>query len=190
MEHAAHLVLNPWQNFYVVIGSSAATLTGLVFVVITVINNSSRARRTSEGTAAFTTPTVVHFGAALLVALVLSIPWPSLLSVAALLAFAGLYGVVYVIRTAIRIRRMSGYDADTEDWIGHTLMPLLAYGALLGGAVTLPALAWQAMFAFAFGVAVLIFAGIHNAWDIVIFLAVDSPESSEGEAVAGQRGGK
>jgi len=179
--HEPSTILHLWENFYVIIGSSAAALTGLVFVVITIVTGSDRAPRSHEGTAVFTTPTVVHFGGALLASAVLSIPWPSLLYAAIVLALAGLYGVAYVLRIASRIRRMSTYDADTEDWVWHTLMPLLAYGAMLASAIALPALAAQGMFAFAFAVVVLIFAGIHNAWDIVTYLAVDSAEPSPSE---------
>src|SRR2546428_14082642 len=37
MQEAALSPLATWQNFYVIIGSAAATLTGLMFVVITLI---------------------------------------------------------------------------------------------------------------------------------------------------------
>jgi len=37
MQEAAVLPLPTWQNFYVIIGSAAATLTGLMFVAITLI---------------------------------------------------------------------------------------------------------------------------------------------------------
>jgi hypothetical protein len=52
--------LEGWERFYVIVGSSAAALTGLMFVVITLIADSEMPR--SPGTvAAFGTPTVVHF---------------------------------------------------------------------------------------------------------------------------------
>ena len=44
MLEAALSPLAPWQNFYVIIGSAAAALTGLMFVVITLIMGT-RARR-------------------------------------------------------------------------------------------------------------------------------------------------
>ncbi len=184
MGHEPSSILKPWENFYVIIGSSAAALTGLVFVVITIVSGSDRVRRSREGTRTFTTPTVVHFGAALLASASLSIPWPSLFYVSIVFALLGLFGVGYVLRVAYRIRRMTTYDADTEDWIWHTLMPLLAYGAILAGAVALPALAAEAMFAFAFAVIVLTFTGVHNAWDIVTFIAVENSDPAPTETPA------
>ena len=156
-------------------GSSAAALIGLMFVVITLVTGADRGRRSHEGTAAFSTPTVVHFGGALLVSAIVNAPWLSLLYAAIALGLAGLYGVIYVLRVAYRIKQIESYSADTEDWLCHTLLPFVAYGAILAGALTLPAFAAQALFAVAGAVVLLLFVGIHNAWDIVTFIAIDRP---------------
>jgi hypothetical protein len=78
MTAAASSVLTAWSNFYVIIGSSAAGLTGLMFVVITLVAGQERERRSPDGIAAFGTPTVAHFGVALLGSAILSAPWSSL----------------------------------------------------------------------------------------------------------------
>jgi len=79
MQEAVLSPLATWQNFYVIIGSAAATLTGLLFVVITLIAQVRvRASSPSDGIAVFSTPNVFHFGAALLVAAILSAPWQAL----------------------------------------------------------------------------------------------------------------
>ena len=87
-------LLTTWQNFYVIIGSSAGALTGLMFVVITLIAGT-RARRASEPIAAFSTPNVVHFGAALLIAAILCAPWQALWNAGLLLGLCGLWGARY-----------------------------------------------------------------------------------------------
>src|SRR5258708_35877677 len=96
MQEAAVSPLTTWGNFYVIIGSSAAALTGLMFVVITLIAGA-RVQRSSGSLAAFGTPTVVHFCAALLVAAILSAPCDVLLNAGLLFAgcahAAGTYGV-------------------------------------------------------------------------------------------------
>src|ERR1700686_1305928 len=93
---AALSPLAPWQNFYVIIGSAAAALTGLMFVVITLIMGT-RARRSSGALGAFGTPNVVHFCIALLVAAILSAPWQALWNAGLLLGLCGLFGVIYVV---------------------------------------------------------------------------------------------
>src|SRR3954463_15457830 len=77
MQEAAHLPLTQWENFYVIVGSSAGALTGLQFVVMTLIAESSISGGMS-GVRAFGTPTIVHFCAVLLVSAIISAPWPSL----------------------------------------------------------------------------------------------------------------
>src|SRR5437899_9187421 len=67
MQEAAVLPLPTWQNFYVIIGTAAATLTGLMFVVMT-LTARVRDRRSNEAQGAFSSPTVVHFSTVLFVA--------------------------------------------------------------------------------------------------------------------------
>jgi len=58
--------LTAWQNFYLVVGSSAGALIGLQFVVIALIADTPLGRNEEQAGQAFATPTVVHFGAVLL----------------------------------------------------------------------------------------------------------------------------
>src|SRR5258708_15036701 len=79
MSEAALLPLATWQNFYVIVGTAAATLTGLMFVVITlIVQLRVQVSSPRSGIAVFSTPNVFHFGAALLVAAILSAPWQAL----------------------------------------------------------------------------------------------------------------
>src|SRR3989442_2358295 len=78
MQEAVLSPLAAWQNFYVLIGTAAATLTGLMFVVATLIAGVRLRVSSSEAFATFNTPNVVHFCAALLVATILSAPWQAL----------------------------------------------------------------------------------------------------------------
>jgi hypothetical protein len=181
MAETASSVLVPWSTFYIMTGSSAAALTGLMFVVITLVTGVERLRRAPDGISTFSTPTVVHFCAALLVSAILSAPWRSLVHPAVLLGLAGVYGVGYMLRVMYRTRRLSVYRADLEDWAWYTILPFVSYGAILAGAIMLPAIPVKALFALAGGVLLLIFLGIRNAWDIVTFIAIalpDEPPSS------------
>ena len=92
MQEATISLLNNWHNFYGIMGSSAATLTGLMFVVIT-LNGRRPGQRSSEGIATFGTPTVVHFCSAFLIAAILSAPWQFLWNASLLLGLFGLAGM-------------------------------------------------------------------------------------------------
>ncbi|HEX9500549.1 MAG TPA: hypothetical protein VGA10_02735, partial [Thermoanaerobaculia bacterium] len=71
--------LSGWDNFYVIVGSSAAALTGLQFVVIALTSEIRSAASTST-LGAFATPTIVHFCAVLLIAAVITTPGHTVLT--------------------------------------------------------------------------------------------------------------
>ena len=171
MPETASSFLTAWSSFYVMTGSSAAALIGLMFIVITLVTGTERLRRAPDGIATFSTPTVMHFCAAFFVSAVLSAPWRSLIQPGVLIGIAGLSGLVYIIRVMWRTKRLSGYRADLEDWTWYTVLPFVAYGAIFGGALVLRHLPVDALFVLAGGVVLLIFIGIRNAWDIVTFIA-------------------
>jgi hypothetical protein len=164
--------LTTWENFYVIIGSSAAALTGLMFVVITLIARA-RQRRSSEGVAVFGTPTVVHFCVALLVAAILSAPWQALWNAGLLLGLCGLGGVTYVIIVVRRARRQTDYQPVLEDWLWYTVFPLVSYTALVVAAIVLPGHPVPALFVTGAVTVLLLFTGIHNAWDTVTYIAIE-----------------
>ncbi len=157
--------LTTWQNFYVIIGSAAATLTGLMFVVITLIAGVRvRVSSASGGVAAFGAPTVVHFCAALLVAAILSAPWQVLWHAGLLLGLSGLGGVTYVVIAVRRARRLTDYQPVLEDWLWYTVFPLVSYTALVVAAIVLPGNPAPALFVTGAVTVLLLFIGIHNAW--------------------------
>src|SRR5439155_26435511 len=56
----ASLMIEGWHEFYLLVGTSAAALTGLMFVVISIIPETI-ADRPNSGLRAFVTPTMVLF---------------------------------------------------------------------------------------------------------------------------------
>jgi len=176
MYDVASSFLAPWANFYVMVGSAAAGLTGLMFVVITLVMNTERTKRAPDGISVFSTPTVVHFGAVLLVAAILGAPWKVLLHPAILLALVGLGGIIYQARIIHRTTKLEFYDPDAEDWTWHSILPFVSYIVTFAGSLFLAQHPIEALFAFAGSSVLLIFVGIHNAWDIVTYIAIGTPE--------------
>jgi hypothetical protein len=158
-----------WESFYVIVGSSAAALTGLQFVVIALIADSRR-QSTGGEIDAFGTPTVVHFGAALLLSSILSAPWRTLVNPALALGISGLAGLVYTLIVLRRARRQQGYQPVFEDWLFHTILPFLAYAAIMAASVFLPSDPVPALFAIGAATLLLVFIGIHNSWDTVTYI--------------------
>ncbi len=178
MEPTALLPFSAWENFYVIVGSSAAALTGLQFVVIVL---GAEARSTLSPTVgAFGTPTVVHFCAVLLIAAILSVPWRAVSSAGLALSASGLAGIVYMLIVIKRAREQQGYAPVLEDWLWHCTLPLLAYVALLVAALLLQRDPAHCLLIIGTTALLLLFIGIHNAWDAVTYIATQQPRHPEG----------
>ena|SRR5215472_8959960 len=157
-----------WESFYVIVGSSAGALIGLQFVVLTLLAGTPQLVN-PQGGGAYLTPTIVHFGAVLLLSAVLRIPWHTIGAFATAWGIIGLAGMVYVVIVNLRIRGNSLYRAQIEDWLCHTVLPLAAYALLAGSALAASSHETGALLCVAVAVLVLLFCGIHNAWDVVAY---------------------
>jgi hypothetical protein len=171
---AASLVAD-WDNFYVITGSSAAGLTGLTFVVIALAADSKRVNM--NGLRAYVTPTIVHFGTVLALAAYLSMPHQGVLSLSLGFGAAGLAGLIYIGVIAKSIGRIaSEYIPVREDWIWNVVLPALVYSALFAIALLIWRRPEQCMYGAAVVSVLLMFIGIHNAWDIAVWNSVRKKE--------------
>lgn len=181
--------LTEWETFYVIVGSAAGALTGLLFVVITLVAGN-RTRGTGWGAGAFTTPTVVHFGVVLGVVVLLSAPWSSLGLPALLLGLTGLGGMAYTGVVLRRLGRRSGsdYEPVAEDWLCYIILPFVAYAALVVAALLLQSSPTPALFGLGAALLALLFDGIHNAWDLATYIAaLLPPQRNESDQPDGKR---
>jgi len=135
--------LEGWENFYVIVDSSAGALIG--------------------------TPNVVHFGVVLLLSAVVTAPRNGIAVVAILWGLVGVSGVVYAVVVARRMRSQTVYQAVFDDRLFHVLLPLFAYAMLAVSAGLAFSRAGPALFVVGAAALLLLFIGIHNAWDTVTY---------------------
>ncbi|MDQ2842204.1 MAG: hypothetical protein M3Y72_14420 [Acidobacteriota bacterium] len=176
MEQASLSPLAGWANFYVIAGSSAGALTGLQFVVMTLIAESRKPGSMQE-VRAFGTPTMVHFCAALLISAIMSVPWPSFSNLDFCIGVCGALGVAYALRVLWHARK-AAYAPDLEDWIWYGALPLFSYAVLAAAAALLW---WQpilSLFVIAATTLLFLFIGIHNAWDTVTYVALQQRQGA------------
>ena len=161
--------LAEWETFYVIIGSSAAALTGLMFVVIAL---STEARTTAgpEALRAFATPTIVHFGAVLLLAALLTTPRHTIASLRACLVVCALGGLTYASWVVVQARRQERYTPVLSDWVWHGCLPVAAYALLLVAAILLGRSPQAALYVVAVSALLLLYIGIHNSWDSAVWM--------------------
>jgi hypothetical protein len=166
-------LLSNWQNFYMIMGTAAATLTGLMFVATTLFAGlDTHESIANAGISAYNTPTVVHFCVVLLLAGILSAPWQAFSGVRVLLGLFGVGMVFYQLIIMRRMWRMPHYQSTLEDWLWYMVFPLLANVLLILAAFVLPQNPSPALYIVGLAMILLLLVGIRNSWDNVTFLAV------------------
>ena len=160
--------LTPWDSFYVIVGSAAGGLIGLQFVVMTLLADRPLPGADKAG-AAFATPTVVHFAVVLFLSAISRAPWPEIAPLASVWGLIGVCGALYAGIVVRRMRSQSAYQPGFEDWLFHTVLPFTAYVLLVFSAVRAISHARGALFGVGAAGLLLLFSGIHNAWDAVAY---------------------
>ena len=169
-------VLRDWQNFYVLMGGASATLTGLMFVAVSLgmnlVNDASEADIHT-----YVSPTLFHFVASLLLAGIVLMAGHTPLSFAFLvgtLALVGLWKVIGVIRRMQQSDHATSSEQIHEDhhWLWHGILPLVAY-ALMGFAGIGQALSTSSLLltGLALAEALLLICAIRNTWILVLWIA-------------------
>jgi hypothetical protein len=167
-------LLHAWHDFYVLIGTAAATLIGLMFVAAS-IASSYMTEQHKAGLQAFFSPTVVHFATVLITCVVILAPLAAA-HLAALLLLIGGVGLGYASFVWVRMGR-GGFTAriDLADRFWYALSPVAGHVLLVAAALMLLVLRdGHGLEVLAIAVVLLLLAGIRNAWDITAWAVTRS----------------
>ena len=161
--------IEAWHDFYVIVGSAAAGLTGLMFVVVS-LSPGKVVDRTAIGVRAFVTPTVVYFATVLVVAAVMTIPTLTAPALAGGLALGSVGEVVYLV--SLRGHKMWRENKlDRLDWLWYIGLPILSYVLAFAAALGIWGRAALALDVLGGAMILLLIVGIRNAWDLVIWMS-------------------
>jgi len=189
MDETLHATLARWADFYLITGTAAAALTGLQFVVQTLLTSDAlqhvAGRDPEGGVDAFGSPTVVHFTLALVVSAVMCVPWTGERALQVTLALTGVAALGYLAVVLRRAQRQKSYVPVVEDWLFHAVLPTVAYAAIVACALLLARSLEASLFAAAGATLLLLCIGIHNAWDTVTYLTVSAIRTNAGAAAVG-----
>jgi hypothetical protein len=158
--------LREWHEYFVYAGTIAGTLVGAMFVVVSIGVGFLTRERAGE-IREFVTPTVIHLATVILISALPLAPALEGRERAAVLAVAGVFGLAYSASVGLRVRRRGVGVADLL-WYGA--LPVLGYSALWAAAVLTAADAEAGPKVLALAVAILLAAGLRNAWDLVLFI--------------------
>jgi hypothetical protein len=157
--------LERWANFYLLMSAAAATLLGLMFVIITL------AAERRPGDAAkipiYLTPTVIYFASVLYLAALLTFPNHSRLTASLCTCLVGVAGLVYSGSFLIGRSGKKNYSG-LQDRIVYAVVPFAAYGLHVFGGVLLFRAPQRGLTLVAAGMLSLLALAIRNSWAIAV----------------------
>lgn len=164
--------LQGWHDFYLLVGTAAATLVGLIFVAIS-LGSRLITEQSMPALRVFVTPTIIHFIYVLVIATVMLVPAVRRMPLGTLLVIAGLLSFGRSVSAVPYMLRQRGEQIiDTHDWVWYLIVPSLSYLLFVGTGIGLLLGASQALDGLALASILLLVNGIRNAWDMVVWFAV------------------
>lgn len=163
-------VFAAWHEFYALLGAASATMVGLLFVAASVGAGVFSSDRRAP-LRIFLSASVVHFAGILAVSLLVLAPIRNWLLFGVMILGCGLFGLCYcglTWRDTVREGLSASIDLDDKTW--YAALPALAYLCETAAAIALVMRLDQGAVGLAIAVAVLLLVGIHNAWDITIWM--------------------
>jgi hypothetical protein len=161
-------MLNNWHEFYELLGTAAAALLSLLFVVASIGANALGAE-SAGGTRTFMSPVAFHYANVLFLGLVALIPTQTWESFGLTLGVAAAGSLVYSIVILVRVLRDS--RADMADNLAYGAVPAVCYGAgLIASALILKQSA-AGLEVLAGAALLLLVVNIRNAWDLMLSMA-------------------
>jgi hypothetical protein len=160
-----------WNDFFFMIGSSAAALIGLMFVVVTLTAGRDR-EEVERGKRLYTSPIVFHLAVVLVLSGVAIIPDVTDILFGIISGCLGVLGLAVGLRSAIGIARRPGApEAALFDTFWYGIAPAIIYVAL-GAAAFATFNEWHwGIAASAADLMALLLVSIHAEWDLVTYLA-------------------
>jgi hypothetical protein len=164
-----------WDNYYLLIGSGAAGLIGLLFVVAT-LNAGRELSTVTRGIRIYLSPVVFHLCAILFVSALTAVPDLAPTAFALLLGTCAAAGLICagVIATQLRLKTAPDGVHWSDFWF-YGVAPALAYLTLAAAAILAATAHKAATYCTAFALLALLLICIRNAWDLVTFLAPRRP---------------
>ena len=166
--------LAAWHEFYAVLATAATTIMAAMFVVASIASSFLKPERASE-TRFFLTPTVLHLAAVFFASVLVLVPSLDASAFGLLLGILGLIGLAYSGAVGWNIARR-GPSLDTIDRLWYGLLPVAGYVVMLAAAAIAPRHGDYVLETLAAALALLLLAGIRNAWDLLLFFVIQSKD--------------
>jgi hypothetical protein len=160
--------LEQWHEFFLLSGTAGVTLTGVLFIVIS-LGPSIIATENTTGVRAFISPNAVYFTTVLVVSNVLMAPDISQSLVGWLLIVGAALSLLY-LWSVKGPQRWRENGLSVLDWIWYIGLPYLAYAIVLVAGVEVLRGGDEAMLLIAGTMIFMLVIGIRNAWDLAVWM--------------------
>jgi hypothetical protein len=160
-----------WGEFYLLAGSAAAVLIGLIFVVVTLMQDRSRSS-VSAGSKLYMGPVVLQVSFVLVLSAAALTPEIDARDYALIAAAVALWGVYRGVQSTVGISALKGEDQPhwTDKWF-YGIIPTILFLALAEVAWAFwSGEPWAVNGIAAVTTSILLLA-IRNEWDLVTWLA-------------------
>ena len=161
--------LEMWHEFYLLIGTAGVTLTGLLFVVVS-LGPRVVAENQATGVRSFISPNAVYFTTTLVVSAVFLVPDLSPMAIGALLCVGGVGSLGYLAYTKVHQRWLRN-KLPLLDWIWFVGLPIAGYVLLIVSGIGFFMQAGMSAHGVAVALILLLVIGIRNAWDLVLWIS-------------------
>jgi hypothetical protein len=165
--------LETWRDFYLLIGTAGVTLTGLLFVVVS-LGPRLISERQGHSTRAFLSPNAFFFTTTLVVSAMLMAPGLPANVIGTLLCVGAVGSLGYLVYTKAH-EQWRRNQLPFLDWIWFVGLPFATYGLLLLFGIGILLQEALALHGVAAALVLLLVVGIRNAWDMVIWVSQKEP---------------
>jgi hypothetical protein len=154
-----------WRDFYILAGTAAATLVGLLFVGLSLHLRAVLARPEVRGLARVT---LANFGLVLFVSLFLTIP-QSASATSPFLVGSGLFSLAVITPTVVAAGRSRTRTLRRRQLVSRFVSSVLAYGGVIVAGVLLGRGSDAAAFSWLLAATlVLLVVSLRNSWDLLV----------------------
>jgi hypothetical protein len=158
-------LLHEWHDFYILIATVSATIIGAMFVVASVASSFLTPENAAQSRN-FLSPIVIHLSTIVLGCAAAMVPSLAPRPFGILFGLGGLAGLAYSVFIALRVR---SNKLDLEDRFWYALLPVVGYLVMIAAAILVLRQEPWALEILAIALAILLVAGIRNAWDLTLF---------------------
>jgi len=158
-----------WQTFYQMTAEAAATLTGLMFIVVS-LSSGRNTPINERGVLLFTSPTVFHLTSVLVISALALTPEGETPPPVLLMICWSAGGLIYAATRLVGLARIENPTHWSDFWyygVGPTVTNCALAAADIAAFIHLP----HSAYAVAICLLSLLLLGIRNAWDLATWLA-------------------